>query len=68
MVFTNLCFFVDEQSNSIFKLAPLNLLVLTNFKNPSSIPLQRPESGDLHTKNAYRKPPVILQNHTRSHL
>jgi hypothetical protein len=47
-----------KKSNSKFLLAPLKLL--TNFKNPSNNPLQRPVSGDFDTEIAYRKPPVIL--------
>jgi hypothetical protein len=45
-----------KKSKSKFFLAPLKLL--TSFENPSSNPLQRPESGDFNTENAYRKPPV----------
>ncbi len=35
-------------------------LLLIDFENPSSNPLKRPKSGDFDTKNAYRKPLVIL--------
>ncbi len=40
--------------------------LLTNFENPFSKPLQRPYNGDVDPKNAYRKPHVILWNHTES--
>jgi hypothetical protein len=37
-----------KKSNSKFSLAPLKLL--TNFENPFSNPLQRPESSDFTLK------------------
>jgi hypothetical protein len=51
--------------SSKFYLAPLKLL--TNFEDPFSNLLKRP-SDDFDAENAYRKPPVILLNHTESHL
>jgi hypothetical protein len=47
-----------KKLDSTFYLALLKLL--TNFENPSSNPLQRPQSGDFDNENAYMKPPVIL--------
>jgi hypothetical protein len=55
-----------KKSNSKFYIAPLKLF--PNFENPSSNPLQRPLTGDFDTENAYRKPPIILENHTGSRL
>ncbi len=42
--------------------------IVTRFARCHSNPLQRPYSGDFDPGNAYRKPPVILQNSTKSHL
>jgi hypothetical protein len=48
-----------KKSKSKFWLASLKLL-LTNFENPSGNMLQRTQSGDFDSEDAYRKPPVIL--------
>ncbi len=56
-----------KKSDSKFYLAPLQLL--SNFENPSSNPLQRPESGDFDTENAYMQEAACDSvNHTGSRL
>jgi hypothetical protein len=70
IVFTKFFFLVDEKIELKVLACPFELL--TNFENPSNNPLQRPYKAAILTlkkkKIAYRKPPMILLNHTRSRL
>jgi hypothetical protein len=68
MVFTFFCFLVDEKIK--LKVLPCSFVITyrTSFENPSRNPLQKAYSGDFGTVNAYRKPPVILYNHTGRRL
>ncbi len=43
-----------------------SIKLITNFKNPSSSPLQRLWSGHFNLENAHRDPPVVLKYHTGS--
>ncbi len=58
MVFTIFSLLVYEITKLKVLACPFDLL--TNFENPFSNPLGRPQSGDFDTENAYRKPTGIL--------